>query len=216
MKKNIFIICSSILILSSCGGLQKSKKLKTNTLNADSEFAINVPVYYTESIETYFKFQEGYSIKDIKNYFSANNYYYEENIITYNNFINTYLFFNAIVNDKSEYFLIRYPSENDSIYTIFPTSCVLKYTVNTIGQLLIPYVFLKDKSDFFKIKNYIMFEEEKEFTVSIDINYKEAKFIYCQTAQKEIIYDDVNKKFTIYNRIEMSFIDNELKYKKLY
>lgn len=61
-----------------------------------------------------------------------------------------------------------------------------------------------------------MFEEEKEFAVSIDINYKKAKFIYCQTAQKEITYDDINNKFTIYNRIEMSFINNELKYKKLY
>lgn len=217
MKKSIFIIISNLLVLSSCGGYTKSKNLKINTLNLDNEFSIPVPIYYTNiSTVTNFKFQEGYSIKDIKNYLSANNYYYEENIITYNNFINTYLFFNAIVNDKSEYFLIRYPSENDSIYTIFPTSCVLKYTVNTIGQLLIPYVFLKDKSDFLKIKDYIMFEEEKEFAVSIDINYKKAKFIYCQTAQKEITYDDINNKFTIYNRIEMSFINNELKYKKLY
>ncbi len=208
MKKKLLIISTSFLTLSSCGGMTNSSKLKTSTLNHKNEFAIKVPVIVSNTSETYFKFQDGYSINDVKTFLNENNCYFEES--------DKYLFFNTIVENKSEYFIINYPTDNSSTYQYTSSSSMLICDNNHYGWVLIPVFFLIKKDNYIEIKNYISNEKEKELTVSIDVDYKKAKLLYSQTDQKEIVYDDTNEKFTIFNKLEMQFTDGELKYKKLF
>lgn len=146
--------------------MTNSSKLKTSTLNSKNEFAIKVPVIVSNASETYFKFQDGYSLNDVKTFLHENNYYYyyEEN--------DKYLFFNKIVKNKSEYFIINYPTDSSTAYQYTSSSSMLMCDNNDYGGL-IPVFFLNEKG--------------KELTVSIDVDYKKAKLLYSQTDQKEIV-----------------------------
>lgn len=206
-KKLLAGICSSLFILSSCGGTKKVSSFKANTLNNDNKFVIEVPVVVAYEAQTYFKFQEGYSIEDIKKFLDTKNCYYEEN--------NNNLFFNTIIDNKSEYFLIS-SSNDDSTYCYTSTAYNLNYKNSTTDRILIPYFLLKDKTDYNKIKDYFCNQSQKELIISITFDYQNAKLLFLQTAQKEMSFDDENKKITIYNKLEMIFSSNYLTYNRLF
>lgn len=119
------------ILLSSCGGYEKSNKLHCLTLNCTNEFHINIPVYQTHENIISFKFRNYYTIDDLKESLSKNGDYFAQ--------YDDELFINTTVNNKSEYFLISINEPSEKSYFIESTSCVY---LDSIGQSKNIYCFL--------------------------------------------------------------------------
>lgn len=206
-KKNVFLLVPFLLtLLNGCGGYEKTNTLTCYTLNHDHKFSIDVKVYQANLSSTSFYFQNGYSMTNLKQELSDSNVYYQE--------YETDLFINTIISNRSEYFLITSGTSMDGnqLYSMDSIS-TLYYEKNGLRQddyFLMPYFLLRDKNDYHDIDDFCQNKDAKEITLKVTSGYEQAKLLYSQTAQKQITYDDSNKKITVYDSLSMTFTESDM------
>lgn len=203
IKLCVFTI--SLISLTSCGGLEKTNKLTCSTLNRNNKFSIDVPVFVADEADTYFYFQDGYSLNDLKESLDDKKCYYE--------FHDGDLFINTIIDNKIEYFLIADITSSSETNYVFKSISTLYYDLNGLRRndyFLIPYFLLDDKKDYLKIEKFCTDYSQTDISFSIACDYNLAKNLYSLTAQRNISYDDNNKKINLYNSLSMTFSNSTL------
>lgn len=196
-----FLLSSLTIGLSSCGGGSKSNKVKASSLNFDHDFTLKVPVVAYYEAYTTFEFQKGYSMEDVTGYLDQEKIPYEWKW--------DMLFMTPVIDDKLELFCIRGDSTvtgtDRTLYHF--TSVSEDFTDNGIpnDRVLVPYFLLNSKDDFRKACAFLSFGNTGELKLNATGDYSYAKMIYSLTAQKGISYDDEEKKFTFFDKLQFRF-----------
>lgn len=207
MKDNrkVLSLFSLLLLLTSCGGYEKSSTLSTSSLNKDGKLSLQIPVYQLHENFDRFYFQDGYAISDLKQVL-------EDKQITYFEYGND-IFITTSINNKTEYFLISQSDQMEGKQTYDIESTSENYSIKSglmIGWVLIPYFMLTDKTQYNGIKKFYQDKSMESLSVSISCDYQYAKLYYSQSAQKDITYDDNKQSFTIYQALTFTFGENSL------
>lgn len=159
------------------------------TLNNNSSFKIKVPVIMLHEAYLTFCFQEGYGRQNIIDSLTEENVYFEE--------YEHYIYINKIIDNKSEFFLVELNDLSGPYPYRFGTP-----SVSGRYEYLLPFFMLKNKDDFLDMRNYMTYPITSETSNQYEINvsYEHAKFVYSQTDQKALTFND-DKKQLIFNNM---------------
>lgn len=174
------------------------------------KFSLPVPCnYYQGSLDDgyYFRFREGFGKQDvITSLEKSNNWYSSSDNQIYFSYKKT----------VTHYFLIIFGIGDDVDSNMNSNTSISMFSRNGFDRLLIPYMFLKDKSDYKRFKtngngstsievgNFdTFFGENNRFESSG--SYKDFKEFYLDSPQKNFEYNDDASTLTFSSFIRFTF-----------